>query len=81
LVLAGNMASNGGNETYSNPYTSPIPDSPLSIPNLCSSPNADIELKPLPFYSVLSVLLKPFCLNPKGNQRFQVIITANNLID
>jgi len=58
-------------DTYSNPYTSPMFDTPVSSPHNLLPTFPDVELQHLPFYDIESVLLKPCSLQPSNNARFQ----------
>jgi len=65
------MADKKEDVTYSNPYTSPILDSPRSSSHNLLPTFPDVEMKPLPFYDIESVLLKPCSLQSSSNARFQ----------
>jgi len=90
-------ASPSGMDSYSNPYTSPIPDSPpptqnspaassssSSIDSINSTTSSnhrevdgslpmhpDVRLKPLPFFKIHDILLKPTSLQTTSNARLQ----------
>jgi len=72
--------------SYSNPYTSPIPDSPTPSSHQSSNNGdgnespaqrsslptfPDVKLKSLPFFDILDVLLKPSSLKDSTNARIQ----------
>jgi len=62
---------NKGSPSYSNPYTTPIEDSPAPSTGTMLPTFPDVELKPLPFYDIKDVLLKPASLQAASNARFQ----------
>ena len=66
--------------SYSNPYHSPIPDSPPTTHHSLLPTYPDVALKRLPFFDIESTLLKPCSLQPNGNARFQVIKCGSLLV-